>query len=180
MLVAISVRLTSAGVKVGIALTRDGRGYIVCQARRSCACREAEVTFARPGEWIGNQIGNHKDIHKSYIEDQKLDRLGSVAWSAEPADTSANSSAHCQHHNARECTVVGSCLRSNDTMPVWGVQTALEAVGTGGTVVQVGLGQDNCCAPTQQTVFKEINFTGSWLYTNTVSNLQGSFGHMVH
>ncbi|DBB16215.1 TPA: hypothetical protein ACH3X3_014542 [Trebouxia sp. C0006] len=47
------------------------------------------------------------------------------------------------------------------------VTTALQAVATGGTVVQVGLGQDTCCAPTMQTVFKEINFTGSWLYTNT-------------
>jgi len=34
----------------------------------------------------------------------------------------------------------------------------------------VGLGQDTCCAPTMQTVFKEVNFTGSWLYTNTVSS----------
>ncbi|DBA81688.1 TPA: hypothetical protein ACH3X1_007430 [Trebouxia sp. C0004] len=47
------------------------------------------------------------------------------------------------------------------------ITTALQAVASGGTVVQVGLGEDTCCAPTMQTVFKEINFTGSWLYTNT-------------
>ena len=50
------------------------------------------------------------------------------------------------------------------------LQTALEAVTPGGKVVQVGLdGQGSCCAPTMQLVFKEIDFTGSWLYTNTVS-----------
>ena len=123
-----------------------------------------------------------------------------MAWSAEPAGflhsvtatvtreqaiqqlqpTNAHPSAHCHHHNAQKFTIVGSCLRNTGTMLVWVVQTALEAVGTGGTVVQVGLGQDNCCAPTQQTVFKEINFTGSWLYTNTVSNLYGGLGHMTH
>ena len=59
------------------------------------------------------------------------------------------------------------------------MQTALESVGRGGTVVQVGMGQDNCCAPTQQAVFKEISFTGSWLCTNTVSHLYCSLQHMV-
>lgn len=56
------------------------------------------------------------------------------------------------------------------TVVSWMLQTALQAVATGGKVVQVGLGQDTCCAPTMQTVFKAINFTGSWLYTNTVSS----------
>ena len=50
------------------------------------------------------------------------------------------------------------------------MQTAVEAVAPGGKVVQVGLdGQGNCCAPTVQLVFKEIDFTGSWLYTYTVN-----------
>ena len=66
-----------------------------------------------------------------------------------------------QHCNAEDKIV---------TVVSWTLQTALQAVASGGTVVQVGLGQDTCCAPTMQTVFKEINFTGSWLYTNTVSS----------
>ena len=48
------------------------------------------------------------------------------------------------------------------------MQTALEAVTPGGKVVQVGLGQEVCCMPTMQIVFKEVDYTGSWLYTNTV------------
>ena len=61
------------------------------------------------------------------------------------------------------------------------LQTALQAVASGGTVVQVGLGQDTCCAPTMQTVFKEINFTGSWLYTNTVrSRLHTAVACLTH
>jgi len=76
------------------------------------------------------------------------------------------------------CTVVCKVLSDHRcnaedqivTVVSWTLQTALQAVASGGTVVQVGLGQDTCCAPTMQTVFKEINFTGSWLYTNTVSS----------
>ena len=49
------------------------------------------------------------------------------------------------------------------------LQTALETVTPGGRVVQVGLGEDTCCVPTMQAVFKEVEFTGSWRYTNTVS-----------
>ena len=49
------------------------------------------------------------------------------------------------------------------------MQTALEAVAPGGKVVQVGLGQEVCCVPTMQIVFKEVDYTGSWLYTNTVT-----------
>ena len=49
------------------------------------------------------------------------------------------------------------------------LQTALEVVAPGGKVVQVGLGADTCCMPSMQAVFKEVHFTGSWRYTNTVS-----------
>ena len=51
------------------------------------------------------------------------------------------------------------------------VQTALEAVAPGGRIVLVGLGAEKCCVPTMQTVFKEIDFMGSFRYTNTVSFL---------
>ncbi len=76
------------------------------------------------------------------------------------------------------CTVACRKLTDHDcnaedkivTVVSWLLQTALQAVASGGTVVQVGLGQDTCCAPTMQTVFKEINFTGSFLYTNMVSS----------
>ena len=49
------------------------------------------------------------------------------------------------------------------------VQTALQAVTPGGKVVQVGLGEEVCSVPTMQIVFKEVEYTGSWLYTNTVT-----------
>ncbi len=45
----------------------------------------------------------------------------------------------------------------------------MEAVAPGGTVVQVGLGEDKCCIPAMQAVFKEVHFTGSWRYVNIVS-----------
>lgn len=48
------------------------------------------------------------------------------------------------------------------------LQTALESVTPGGRVVQVGLGEETCCVPTMQAVFKEVEFTGSFRYTNTV------------
>ena len=51
------------------------------------------------------------------------------------------------------------------------VQTALDAVAPGGRIVLVGLGAETCCVPTMQTVFKEIDFLGSFRYTNTVSFL---------
>ncbi len=50
------------------------------------------------------------------------------------------------------------------------VQTALDAVAPGGRIVLVGLGAEKCCVPTMQTVFKEIDFMGSFRYTNTVSS----------
>jgi len=37
----------------------------------------------------------------------------------------------------------------------------MESVALGGTVVQVGLGEDKCCIPAMQAVFKEVHFTGS-------------------
>lgn len=49
------------------------------------------------------------------------------------------------------------------------MQTALQAVTPGGKVVQVGLGEEVCSVPTMQIVFKEVDYTGSWLYTNTVT-----------
>lgn len=49
------------------------------------------------------------------------------------------------------------------------LQTALDAVAPGGRIVLVGLGAEKCCVPTMQTVFKEIDFMGSFRYTNTVS-----------
>ena len=49
------------------------------------------------------------------------------------------------------------------------MQTALDAVAPGGRIVLVGLGAEKCCVPTMQTVFKEIDFMGSFRYTNTVS-----------
>ena len=49
------------------------------------------------------------------------------------------------------------------------LQTALDAVAPGGKIVLVGLGAEKCCIPTMQTVFKEIDFLGSFRYTNTVS-----------
>ena len=49
------------------------------------------------------------------------------------------------------------------------MQTALDAVAPGGKIVLVGLGAEKCCIPTMQTVFKEIDFLGSFRYTNTVS-----------
>ena len=52
-----------------------------------------------------------------------------------------------------------------------GVQTALDAVAPGGRIVLVGLGAEKCCVPTMQTVFKEIDFMGSFRYTNTVSTM---------
>lgn len=51
------------------------------------------------------------------------------------------------------------------------MQTALDAVAPGGRIVLVGLGAEKCCVPTMQTVFKEIDFLGSFRYTNTVSFL---------
>lgn len=51
------------------------------------------------------------------------------------------------------------------------MQTALDAVAPGGRIVLVGLGAEKCCVPTMQTVFKEIDFMGSFRYTNTVSFL---------
>ncbi len=51
------------------------------------------------------------------------------------------------------------------------MQTALDAVAPGGRIVLVGLGAEKCCVPTMQTVFKEIDFMGSFRYTNTVSTL---------
>ncbi len=51
------------------------------------------------------------------------------------------------------------------------LQTALDAVVPGGRIVLVGLGAEKCCVPTMQTVFKEIDFMGSFRYTNTVSTL---------
>lgn len=49
------------------------------------------------------------------------------------------------------------------------LQTALDAVAPGGKIVLVGLGAEKCCIPTMQTVFKELDFLGSFRYTNTVS-----------
>ncbi len=51
------------------------------------------------------------------------------------------------------------------------LQTAMEAVAPGGTVVQVGLGEDRCCMPAMQAVLQEVHFTGSWRYVNIVSSL---------
>jgi len=45
----------------------------------------------------------------------------------------------------------------------------MESVALGGTVVQVGLGEDKYCIPAMQAVFKEVHFTGSWRYVNIVS-----------
>ncbi|KAL0024272.1 hypothetical protein WJX79_001692 [Trebouxia sp. C0005] len=47
------------------------------------------------------------------------------------------------------------------------ITTALDAVAPGGRIVLVGLGAEKCCVPTMQTVFKEIDFMGSFRYTNT-------------
>ena len=58
------------------------------------------------------------------------------------------------------------------------LQTALEAVAPGGRVVQVGLGEDRCCVPTMQAVFKEVEFTGSWRYTNTVNTSAPFYIHL--
>ncbi|DBB14443.1 TPA: hypothetical protein ACH3X3_004739 [Trebouxia sp. C0006] len=44
--------------------------------------------------------------------------------------------------------------------------TAMEAVAPGGTVVQVGLGEDRCCIPAMQAVLQQVHFTGSWRYVN--------------
>ena len=40
------------------------------------------------------------------------------------------------------------------------VQTALEAVAPGGTIGIIGLGQERCCIPIMQAVFKEANVLG--------------------
>ena len=40
------------------------------------------------------------------------------------------------------------------------MQTALEAVAPGGTIGIIGLGQERCCIPIMQAVFKEANVLG--------------------
>ena len=48
------------------------------------------------------------------------------------------------------------------------LQTALEAVATGGKVVLVGMGQDKCTLNTGAALCKEVDLHGCFRYTNTV------------
>ena len=58
-------------------------------------------------------------------------------------------------------TSAGGLLATcSQSAAVSGVQTALEAVAPGGTIGIIGLGQERCCIPIMQAVFKEANVLG--------------------
>ena len=48
------------------------------------------------------------------------------------------------------------------------MQTAMEAVASGGKVVVVGLGADRCQLNTDHLITKELDIHGCFRYTNTV------------
>ena len=82
------------------------------------------------------------------------------------------------------CTAFAVIVYSLSTDSLAVLQTALDAVAPGGKIVLVGLGQERCCVPTMQTVFKELDFLGSFRYVNTVSCLTdcgdtAAFDHML-
>ena len=55
----------------------------------------------------------------------------------------------------------GSLLATcSESAAACAMQTALEAVAPGGTIGIIGLGQERCCVPIMQAVFKEANVLG--------------------
>lgn len=100
--------------------------------------------------------------HRVLVIDRQQDRLGFAKWlGAEVATPEQAEEAHASLFGARGVDTIIDCVGVQSTR-----EQAIRKVNPGGTIVSVGLGQDQSLLSMNHVVRQEITIVGSYTYSD--------------